>query len=158
VGRTYTLAMVDIDHFKKVNDTYGHDVGDQVLKMVAAQIEEVSGGGRPYRFGGEEFTVFFPNKSAREALPHLEELRHAIEMGGFTLRAANRPKEKPEQPVKGKEGKRLQVTASIGVAERNDFNLTPAAVLKAADKALYLAKEQGRNRVVRSGAKLAAPS
>ena len=154
VGRTYTLAMVDIDHFKKVNDTYGHDVGDQVLKMVAAHIEEVSGGGRPYRFGGEEFTVFFPNKSAREALPHLEELRHAIEMGGFTLRDANRPKEKPEQPVKGKEGQRLKVTASIGVAERNDFNLTPAAVLKAADKALYVAKEQGRNRVIRSGAKL----
>ena len=158
VGRTYTLAMVDIDHFKKVNDTYGHDVGDQVLKMVAAHIEEVSGGGRPYRFGGEEFTVFFPNKSAREALPHLEELRHAIEMGGFTLRDANRPKEKPEKPVKGKEGQRLKVTASIGVAERNDFNLTPAAVLKAADKALYLAKEQGRNRVVRSGAKLALNS
>jgi diguanylate cyclase (GGDEF)-like protein len=158
VGRTYTLAMVDIDHFKKVNDTYGHDVGDQVLKMVAAQIEEVSGGGRPYRFGGEEFTVFFPNKSAREALPHLEELRHAIEMSGFTLRDVGRPKEKPAKPIKGKEGQRLKVTASIGVAERNNFNLTPEAVLKAADKALYLAKEQGRNRVIRSGAKLAANS
>jgi diguanylate cyclase (GGDEF)-like protein len=153
VGRTYTIAMVDIDHFKKVNDTHGHDVGDQVLKMVAAKIEEVRGGGRPYRFGGEEFTVFFPNKSAREALPYLEELRHSIEMSGFTLRDNERPKEKPEQPVKGKEGQRLKVTASIGVAERNDFNLTPEAVLKAADKALYRAKEQGRNCVVRSGAK-----
>ena len=158
VGRSYTLAMVDIDHFKKVNDTYGHDVGDQVLKMVAAQIERVSGGGKPYRFGGEEFTVFFPNKSAREALPHLEELRLAIEASGFTLRDANRPKEKPEQPAKGNEGQRLKVTASIGVAERNNFNLTPAAVLKAADKALYVAKEQGRNRVIRSGAKRAASS
>jgi diguanylate cyclase (GGDEF)-like protein len=79
-------------------------------------------------------------------------------MGGFTLRDAGRPKEKPKEPVKGKEGQRLQVTASIGVAERNDFNLTPAAVLKAADKALYLAKEQGRNRVIRSGAKRAANS
>jgi diguanylate cyclase (GGDEF)-like protein len=154
VGRTYTLAMVDIDHFKKVNDTYGHDVGDQVLKMVAAQIEKVNGGGRPYRFGGEEFTVFFPNKSAGEVLLHLEELRHAIEMSGFTLRDAGRPKKKPKEPVKGKGGQRLKVTVSIGVAERNDFNLTPAAVLKAADKALYLAKEEGRNRVVRSGAKL----
>ena len=158
VGRIYTLAMVDIDHFKKVNDTYGHDVGDQVLKMVAAHIEEVSGGGRPYRFGGEEFTVFFPNKSAREALPHLEELRHAIETSGFTLRDAGRPKEKPEQPVKSGGGQKLKVTASIGVAERNDFNLTPAAVLKAADKALYRAKETGRNRVIRSGAKIAANS
>jgi diguanylate cyclase (GGDEF)-like protein len=157
VGRTYTIAMIDIDHFKKVNDTYGHDIGDQVLKMVAAQIEEVSGGGRPYRFGGEEFTVFFPNKSAREALPHLEELREAIEASGFTLRDAGRPEEKPEQPAKGG-GQRLKVTASIGVAERNDFNLTPAAVLKAADKALYRAKEMGRNRVIRSGAKIAASS
>ena len=158
VGRIYTLAMVDIDHFKKVNDTHGHDVGDQVLQMVASHIEEVSGGGRPYRFGGEEFTVFFPNKSAREALPHLEELRHAIEMGVFTLRAAGRPKEKPDPPLKSGEGQKLRVTVSIGVAERNDFNLTPAAVLKAADKALYLAKEQGRNRVVRSGAKPALNS
>lgn len=158
VGRIYTIAMVDIDHFKKVNDTYGHDVGDQVLKMVAAQIEEIGGGGRPYRFGGEEFTVFFPNKSAREALPHLEELRHAIAISGFTLRDVGRPQEKPEQPMKGGGGKKLKVTVSIGVAERNNFNVTPEAVLKAADKALYLAKESGRNRVVRSGTKLAANS
>jgi diguanylate cyclase (GGDEF)-like protein len=75
-------------------------------------------------------------------------------MSGFTLRDAGRPKKKPKEPVKGKGGQRLKVTVSIGVAERNDFNLTPAAVLKAADKALYLAKEEGRNRVVRSGAKL----
>ena len=155
VGRIYTIAMVDIDHFKKVNDTHGHDVGDQALKMVAAQIEEVSGNGRPFRFGGEEFTVFFPNKSAREALPHLEELRHAIEMSSFTLRDNDRPKEKPEQPRKGGSGKKLKVTVSIGVAERNDFNCTAAEVLKAADKALYRAKEEGRNCVVRSGAKTA---
>ena len=158
VGRTYTIAMIDIDHFKKVNDTYGHDIGDQVLKMVAAQIEEVGGGGRPYRFGGEEFTVFFPNRSAREVLPHLEELREAIEESGFTLRDADRPEEKPEKPVKSGGGQRLKVTASIGVAEHNNFNLTPAAVLRAADKALYLAKEQGRNRVVRSGMKLPSRS
>lgn len=153
VGRTYTLAMVDIDHFKKVNDNYGHDIGDQVLKMVATRIEDVRGGGRPFRFGGEEFTVFFPNKSAREALPHLEELRESIEDHSFTLRHNDRPKEKPDKTDKGGAGadERLKVTASIGVAERNDFNLTPAAVLKAADKALYLAKNQGRNRVVRAG-------
>lgn len=151
VGRTYTLAMVDVDHFKKVNDTYGHDVGDQVLMMVAGQIEEVNGGGRPYRFGGEEFTVFFPNKSVREAQPHLEELRHAIEMSCFTLRGPDRRTDPPTEPVKGKGGERLKVTASIGVAERNEFNTTPEEVLKAADKALYRAKEQGRNRVVCAG-------
>ena len=57
MGRHYTLAMIDVDHFKKFNDTYGHDVGDLVLKMVAHQISQVNGGGKAYRYGGEEFTT-----------------------------------------------------------------------------------------------------
>jgi len=65
----YTVAMLDVDHFKKFNDTYGHDVGDQVLKMVAAQMMRVTGGGRAFRYGGEEFTVLFPRKGAEEAGP-----------------------------------------------------------------------------------------
>lgn len=152
IGRTYTIAMVDIDHFKKVNDTHGHDVGDQVLKMVAAHIEEVTGGGKPFRFGGEEFTVLFPNKTVRETLPPLEDLRMAIEASGFMLRSPQRPAEKPESTAKADGGgEKLRVTVSIGVAERNNFNLTAAQVIKAADKALYKAKEGGRNRVCRAG-------
>jgi len=159
VGRVYAIAMVDIDHFKKFNDTHGHDVGDQVLKMVASHIEEVTGGGRPFRYGGEEFTVFFPGKTMREALPHLEDLRAAIQHSGFLLRSPQRPSGRPLAPsTPPAEPQRLSVTVSIGVAERNSFNHTPAEVIKAADKALYKAKEGGRNQVCRAGAKSAAPA
>ncbi len=152
LGRTYTVAMVDVDHFKKFNDTYGHDLGDQVLKMVAAQIADVSGGGKAYRYGGEEFTILFPGKEAAEALPHLEALRREIESYRLALRGTDRPK-------KSKGGKRqrggwrgkdaVSVTVSIGVAERNDRLDTPQAVIEAADRALYRAKDRGRNRVSR---------
>ncbi|MDX9756504.1 MAG: GGDEF domain-containing protein [Sulfurimonas sp.] len=60
LGMKYSLAMIDIDHFKKFNDTYGHDTGDEVLKMVASKLAEVSGGGKAYRYGGEEFVLLFP--------------------------------------------------------------------------------------------------
>ena len=67
MGRIYTLAMADVDHFKVFNDTHGHDVGDQVLRMVAAQLRRVSGGGHAYRYGGEEFTLVFPARPRRKA-------------------------------------------------------------------------------------------
>ena len=75
LGRRYTIAMCDVDHFKKFNDTHGHDLGDQVLKMVAAKLDEVKGGGTAYRYGGEEFTVLFPGKDIEHAMPHLDALR-----------------------------------------------------------------------------------
>jgi diguanylate cyclase (GGDEF)-like protein len=149
VGSRYTIAIVDVDHFKKVNDTYGHDVGDQVLKMVAARLERVSGGGRAFRYGGEEFTVLFPDSGLREALPHLEALRKAIEAASFTLRDPARPKERPPLPPKPGEGLELKVTASIGVCERSAARRAPEAVIKGADQALYKAKQGGRNQVCR---------
>jgi len=149
VGRRYTVAMVDVDHFKKVNDRHGHDVGDQVLKMVAARLEKVTGGGRPFRYGGEEFTLLFAGKSVTEALPHLEELRTAIASESFTLRHRRRPKSKPKSPPKKSGAQRLAVTVSIGVAERQGERSLPAQVIKAADQALYRAKKTGRNRVCR---------
>mgnify|MGYP001408352251 FL=1 len=152
LGRIYTVAMVDVDHFKNFNDTYGHDLGDQVLKMVAARIAGVGGGGRAFRYGGEEFTILFPGKEADEAMPHLEALREEIESYQLALRGTDRPK-------KAKGGKRqrggwrgknaVSVTVSIGVAERNDRLATPQAVIEAADRALYRAKDKGRNRVSR---------
>ncbi len=75
LGHRYSIAVVDVDHFKRVNDTYGHEFGDQVLKLVATMLERVTGGGRAYRYGGEEFAVVFPGKSLGEAVPHLEALR-----------------------------------------------------------------------------------
>jgi diguanylate cyclase (GGDEF)-like protein len=144
----YTIAMLDIDHFKKFNDTYGHDVGDQVLKMVAGCIRDITGGGKPFRYGGEEFTVLFPNKSLKDAIPHLEMLREAVSKKGFIQRSANRPKNKPKSSTgKNGTGKQLFVTISIGVAEKNDKYRLPDEVIKGADTALYRAKKKGRNCV-----------
>jgi diguanylate cyclase (GGDEF)-like protein len=152
LGRQYTAAMVDVDHFKKFNDTYGHDVGDQVLKMVAGKIAHVGGGGKAFRYGGEEFTVLFAGKSPGEAIPHLEELRLAIAAYKLDLRAPDRPaQEKFGKKLRGarQSTKKISVTVSIGVAAKNDKLANPDAVIKAADKALYRAKNKGRNQVCR---------
>jgi diguanylate cyclase (GGDEF)-like protein len=146
LGQRFAIAMLDVDHFKKFNDTYGHDIGDQVLRMVASRMQRVSGGGRPFRYGGEEFTVIFSGKTSEEAFPHLDALRQSIEDSGFTIRGKNRPKTK-DTKVKSNGGKRVSVTISIGISERSDKSPTPETVLKAADQALYRAKKAGRNRV-----------
>src|SRR5690606_24679223 len=82
---SYTIAMVDVDHFKKFNDSYGHDVGDQVLRMVASQLREVGGGGKAYRYGGEEFTLLFPGRGADEAVAFVDALRAAIARDMFEI-------------------------------------------------------------------------
>ncbi len=149
---SYAIAMVDIDHFKRFNDRHGHDVGDQVLRMVAGRLKAISGGGRAFRYGGEEFAVLFPGKNRDDAEPYLEQLREAIENHAFTLRRGRRPKSKPESKNKRRSrggGKRLTVTVSIGVAERGGRFPTAEKVLEAADRALYRAKRTGRNRVSR---------
>lgn len=84
----YAVAVVDIDHFKKFNDTYGHETGDQVLRMVAGKLAGITGGGRAYRVGGEEFSILFPGKTAKDAMPHLELLRSVIEVSTFRVRAS----------------------------------------------------------------------
>ena len=148
LGGNYTVAMVDIDHFKKFNDRHGHDVGDQVLRMVASNLAKVTGGGKPFRYGGEEFTILLPGKSAAEAMLHLEGVRKAVEQARFIIRARNRPRSKPEDPKKIKGSRRkVKITVSIGVAERNEKYTNPGQVVKAADKALYKAKKAGRNRI-----------
>jgi GGDEF domain-containing protein len=147
----YTIAMVDIDHFKKFNDEHGHDVGDQLLRRIGSTLLRVTGGGRPYRYGGEEFTVVFPGKSVGESLPHLEALRKTIEEGSFTVRggfAAHAPERRngKRPPPAAGDPRKVAVTVSIGAAEpRRDQ--TPEDVIKAADAALYRAKQAGRNRI-----------
>lgn len=149
LGGRYTIALLDIDHFKRCNDRYGHDVGDQVLRMVATRLSEVGGGGKAFRYGGEEFAVLFPGKERSECITHLERLREAIKATTFTLRGADRPRRKPKTPRTARiPVKTIRVTASIGVAERTARLPEPEAVIKAADKALYRAKREGRNRVV----------
>jgi len=146
LGRRFAIAMLDIDFFKKFNDRYGHDVGDQVLCMVASHLRRVGGGGRPFRYGGEEFTILFPGMTKEDALPHLERLRESIEFAQFALRGKNRPKKPPRKLKKSKaQPKAVSVTVSIGVAETDTAQTKPASVLKAADQALYKAKKRGRN-------------
>lgn len=144
----YTIAMLDIDFFKKVNDKYGHDVGDQVLRFVSGIAKKVTGGGKPYRYGGEEFTLVFPGKKKNEVIPHLEALRKNIAERPFVIRAKNRPEQKPEQIQKRRDDTlKISVTVSIGVADNAKKSVTPQDVIKEADQALYKAKKTGRNRV-----------
>src|SRR5258708_22537560 len=89
----YSIAMLDIDHFKRCNDTYGHDTGDQVLRMIASRLARVSGGGQAYRCGGEEFAIVFPGKTTSDVLAHLEKLRADIEASTLRLRGPDRRQE-----------------------------------------------------------------
>ncbi len=143
----FSVAMVDVDHFKRFNDTYGHDAGDHVLRLVAARLAQAPGGGTAYRYGGEEFAVVFPGKGQDECLPHLEELREMVETHRFTMRRRFRPRVKPKNDKERKSRQAIMITVSIGVAERNHRHTSPDQVIQAADKALYRAKEAGRNRV-----------
>ncbi len=152
LGGVYTVAMVDVDHFKKFNDTYGHDVGDQVLRLVAARLMEVGGGGRAFRYGGEEFAVVFPDRPVKEVLPELEALREGIQSYRVALRGKDRPKDaetgRDRRGKKGRGASGVSVTVSIGAAERSDWFPTADEVVRGADEALYRAKKRGRNRVV----------
>ena len=152
LDRGFTLAMVDIDHFKAFNDTWGHDVGDQVLKLVAARLQRVGGGGTAYRYGGEEFAIIFPGRRATSVMQHLESLRKNIESYKLMIRERGRP----PQPkwdnamlIASGANRWISVTISAGVAQRADRLDPPETVLAAADKALYRAKTTGRNRVSR---------
>jgi diguanylate cyclase (GGDEF)-like protein len=146
----YTIAMVDVDHFKKFNDAHGHDIGDQVLKLVGARLAEVGGGGIAYRYGGEEFSVLFPNTELEDALLYLETIRISIEGYRMAVRAPDRPKLEEHGAKRrgaGAPDKHLSVTVSIGACAPNSHLRTPAQVIKAADEALYRAKQSGRNRL-----------
>jgi len=148
LGSQYAVGMVDVDHFKGFNDQYGHDVGDQVLRMVAAKLGRAPGGGKAFRYGGEEFAVVFPGQSAEGVMPYLEALRREVQASCFVLRGPDRPKKKPDSP-KTDSGPRkaVLVTVSIGVAAWDEQKRKPDHVIKAADLALYRAKAAGRNTV-----------
>jgi diguanylate cyclase (GGDEF)-like protein len=152
LGHEFTIAMLDVDHFKRFNDTYGHDTGDHVLKMVAAKLWQVRSGGRAFRYGGEEFALVFPSCNARRVLRELEALRARVAGHSLALRDPQRPAEaKSGRSRRAGAGAKpgVSVTVSIGLAESNDTHRTPDEVLQAADRALYRAKEKGRNRVSR---------
>ena len=167
LGPSYTIAMVDVDHFKKFNDTHGHDIGDQALKMVGARLAEIDGGGKAFRYGGEEFAVLFPDMKVEEALPTLESLRQSIELYKMSVRTeqqrrieARRNNDRRTKtqsaftfdqpatpPLRSNRSEPMSVTVSIGAAQRSELLDTPELVIRAADDALYRAKATGRNKV-----------
>lgn len=172
LGKRYCIAMVDIDHFKSFNDSYGHDVGDQVLKLVGQILKNNSKPGTAYRYGGEEFVVVYPGSAYRDVAEAAERLRRKIGAYPFALRKFLRPPFPPEKagPQKsasqGKTGrgtsdakasrkntaqkklpKTLTITVSMGLADHANTDLHPEEVMKNADTALYKAKEGGRNRL-----------
>jgi diguanylate cyclase (GGDEF)-like protein len=152
LGPVHAIAMLDVDHFKNFNDTHGHDIGDQVLRLVATRLAQATGGSVAYRYGGEEFCILFPKFTLAQALPYIEKIRADIAAYQMAVIREDRPKD-PEAGTTLRHvhspDKTLSVTVSIGVAEPKDQRSTPAEVLRAADQALYRAKEAGRNRVSR---------
>ena len=149
LGDSYSIGMLDVDNFKKFNDSYGHDAGDQALRMVASKLATIAGGGKPFRYGGEEFTVVFPDKSVSEAFTYLDTMRKMIEQSIFTVRGKDRRRQKNSKaPRNGTREVEVNVTVSIGVAARDEEKTTPDQVIRSADKALYRAKAKGRNRTI----------
>ena len=161
----YAVAVVDIDHFKKVNDTYGHDTGDQVLSLVASRLARISSG-QAYRVGGEEFSILFSGKTVKEVISDLEALRGAVSESSFRVRITPERRKVPRGPDRRNEKRQkpsprseldlhspgqLSVTISIGVAEGNSKTRGVEDVIQAADQALYRAKRAGRNRVEVAG-------
>jgi len=147
LGKHYAIAMVDVDNFKDFNDRYGHQVGDQILRFIAARLKSVSFG-QAFRYGGEEFSLIMPGRRVQGMIPLLEGARRSIEASTFIIRGENRPLHKPPRNARPPGGReQLGVTVSIGVATRSHFLSTPEMVVKAADEALYRAKQTGRNRV-----------
>ena len=137
-GRPISICMTDIDRFKLVNDTYGHDVGDEVLREFAARIRStVRGADLACRYGGEEFVVVMPDTPMELAASVAERLRAIVEDKPFYVRSIDRE---------------LSITASLGIATSSGAFGAPDEILKQADKALYEAKHAGRNRVVAAAA------
>ncbi len=127
----FTIAMIDIDHFKNVNDTYGHQAGDQVLYAVAQEVYKgVKSDGIVCRYGGEEIIVFFPHHETKPIVKIMEQVRLNI-----------------ESMITHSEKKKILVTISCGIANRVSLQNTVTQVIAAADKALYRAKKDGRNQI-----------
>ena len=132
-GAPLTLAVIDIDHFKRFNDTWGHQTGDQVIRFVASVIRRNGAPPRlPARYGGEEFALVLPGQTASAALQVLEAIRAEIGSRGLKRRSTDEDLG--------------AVTVSAGVAERRRGE-SPAAFVERADEALYASKRAGRNRV-----------
>jgi two-component system cell cycle response regulator len=137
-GRPLAFLILDIDHFKSINDRFGHDMGDEVLRDFATRISaNIRGIDLACRFGGEEFVVVMPDTDVEFASLVAERLRRSVETTPFCI---------------SREPHKLNVTISIGIAGSEPDGDTADALLRRADQALYRAKREGRNRVVAAAA------
>jgi two-component system cell cycle response regulator len=133
-ARSLSLLVLDVDHFKSVNDSFGHDVGDEVLREFADRVRACTRGiDLVARFGGEEVVVVLPDTALEAAQAVAERIRERVNAETFSIRDNTQ---------------RIQVTVSIGVASRRAGDASPADMMKRADDALYRAKAAGRNRVI----------
>lgn len=136
-GRDLSVLMADIDYFKAINDTYGHDAGDSVLKAVAERLRRnTRESDLICRMGGEEFLLILPNTPLSGAYHTGERIRSQI----------------ASEPFRTNQGVRIRVTASVGIATLAGESDTPESILKRADNALYAAKRRGRNRIASTAA------
>ncbi|MCB0418226.1 MAG: GGDEF domain-containing protein, partial [Bdellovibrionales bacterium] len=149
LGKTYTIVMLDIDHFKKFNDSYGHHEGDNVLRFVAFHLARQTGM-KAYRYGGEEFCLLYDSHRADDVYPKVEKLRESLSKRKFYIRSPKHVRARTSHRDRGKGGsaaETVQVTISAGIASPNRLDMTPNEVRTAADRALYQSKEKGRNQV-----------
>ena len=131
VAKPFSLLMLDVDHFKSFNDTYGHQAGDAVLEWFAKLCEKTAGSQNPvFRYGGEEFIVIMPHGNAESAVRLAERIRSLVENNSFCY-----------------EGQGLTITVSCGIAVFPVNSTNPDELLRKADNALYKAKNNGRNTV-----------
>jgi two-component system cell cycle response regulator len=136
-GRPMSVLIADIDHFKQLNDTYGHDAGDAVLREFAARLRRNTRGiDLACRLGGEEFIVIMPDTELSRAYQVAERLRACIAADPFPVSSSQK----------------IPVTASVGLSTLENADDTPETLYKRADNALYAAKRRGRNRVVADAA------
>jgi diguanylate cyclase (GGDEF)-like protein len=136
-GRPFSLVMLDVDYFKAINDSYGHPVGDEVLRWLARLVRDcVRAVDMPARYGGEELAVVLPEMDGGLALKVAERLRLRVAARPFSFGSARQQTQ-------------LSVTVSLGVAALPDNAATAASLVAAADRSLYAAKRGGRNRSVR---------
>ncbi len=141
----YSIGMIDIDHFKKFNDTYGHDAGDDVLRVVGTTMSDYTKRAKVYRYGGEEFTAVFLGLDAEEAFSYADIARDKLSKREFFIREESKRDKKNRGKTDNTKKKKVQITISMGIAQSGDKS--PEEVIKDADKALYSAKESGRNCV-----------
>jgi two-component system, cell cycle response regulator len=136
-GRSLSMLVADIDHFKNVNDTYGHDAGDTVLKEFSVRLRRNTRGvDLACRLGGEEFVIIMPDTDITHAYQVGERLRACVASDEFAIG----------------DGRNIRVTASVGIGTLESPDDTPETMFKRADSALYIAKRRGRNRVVADAA------